>query len=157
MFPHSCTTVTLIRAHSAWDTYARVLRVCCTHLLQQVVVMDYLKYTLQRSGKGQSCQIWWLTSPDTSIINHLTEAARTTHVQAWGLDKLVTLYLSRLPSPTSDRLPRHGRNSLNTGWNPFSIEQPLSPVKLAKSLGAYVLSRIDKSHVALRDTFHPPR
>ena len=102
--------------------------------------------------------------------NNMIEAARTTLVQARGLDKLdrpviltpfkvITLdtgqhlsmlwgstklslsYLSRLLPRTSNKLPRRRTISFDTG-------QPLSPVSWLKAWRAYVLSRVHKVHMA---------
>ena len=95
----------------------------------------------------------WNTK-NKSITDDMTQAARTMHAQAQGLDKphrTVTLTFVKattldtrqhssllgarqthhpllVKTIAPDKLPRHRTNSLDTGQSSFSTRQPLSPV-----------------------------
>jgi len=74
---------------------------------------------LDRSNPDHTCPgsgAWQVTSTYNSLTYwgyhtwHLI-----TLVHTWGLNKLITLYLSRLLPRTSDKLPRHETISFNIG------------------------------------------
>ena len=104
-----------------------------------------------------------------SITDNLTKATRTTLVQAQVLNKLhqpATLSLVEVTTPDNrqysstlggstnsspftcqDYYPRHQTNSLDMGKTPSTLDN-LFVRKPTQSLGAYVLSRTHKTHVA---------
>ena len=140
--------VTLVRTHSACDTYTRVLHVCRTCPLPQIVVMFLSSMhspTVRKMAELSNLMAYlaWHTE-DTSITENLTEAAWITHVQAQGLDKLhqpttLTFVKDTVPdirqcssilggltnsSPFAcqDYCPRYQTDSLNAGQSTLTLE-----------------------------------
>ena len=141
-------------ARSTSDMYARVLHMHRTYLQQQTKCNICLQYSLQWSEKGRvvkyrgfpqlTCQILLAKPKNMSTLGNLTEAARTTHVQArgsrqaWQTYNFLTCrgYHSRYQKNTCPCLrawptrhpptcqgyyPRHQTISLDTRQSPSTI------------------------------------
>ena len=150
MFPHLRTIVTLVlRVWLVCNSTMRVLhapvaadsRYVLTSMHSPMVrkraELQIRQLTLPDTPKTRpSLTTWWkqpgqhmsrlggLTSHIDLQISHFQgyhAQHRTTLIHTWGFDKLVTLCLSRLLPRTTNKLPRHETNSLDTGQSILTL------------------------------------